>query len=391
MGEGGATFTGDGVLVMDDQLQIALDAVDISAATSQSESSPLIRAKVRGLLRGYHERWKHERWNVLSVEQTYVSDLTNVDTSRKSRTFAIAGKLDALVERNGGTWVIDHKTTSEDIADPNAPYWRQLAIEGQVTHYMLLQWMHGVKPEGAIWDVVVKPSISPKKIPKAEREAAVKGMPYFGYSLTNGEKIVLANGEERESFAMYEARLAHDCITERPDRYFQRRQVPRLDGDILEYARELWQHSQDMLYTRGECKDGHLPPRNSGACLLYNRPCNFLGICSGYDNPQSDKWQRKEHQHSELGKLDTSLDVLTNSRIRCFQTCRRKEYYQYQLGIERADDDNDALWLGSLFHVGMEAWLNYWRNEDDNHSNGHSVNGIESPSGNASAQAELAF
>lgn len=356
----GALSMGDVMDRTDKQLQQALEAIRSHAA--QVPDSELIAAKCCGLMRGYHARWMHQQWKVLDVEHTYTADLANVDTSRKSRSFQIAGKLDATVEINGGVWVVDHKTTSEDIADPNAPYWRQLAIEGQVTHYMLLQWMHGIKPEGALWDVIKKPGISPKKLTKAERASIVANGTYCGFRVSDESRQAM-QVEERETFELYEYRLAYDCETTRPEAYFQRRQVPRLDSEILEYARELWQHSQDMLYTRSEISEGRLPPRNSGACLLYGRPCNFLGICSGYDTPDSPKWRHKEHKHPELGNVGNGLELLTNSRIRCYQTCRRKEYYTYQLGLERVDDDNEALWFGSLMHIGLEQWLLYKRNE----------------------------
>ena len=153
---------------------------------------------------------------------------------------------------------------------------------------------------------------------------------------------------------MYEARLIHDCTIERPERYFQRRSVPRLDSELLEYARELWEHGQEILHARNTQRHA----RNSGACMLYGSPCKFLGICSGRDNPESDKWRRKEQMHRELPELEgDGRDVITNSRVRCFQTCRRKHFYQYELGIERADEEEkEALVFGSVWHQAMEAW-----------------------------------
>ena len=97
--------------------------------------------------------------------------------------------------------------------------------------------------------------------------------------------------------------------------------------------------------------------------MNYGSPCVYLGICSGYDTPDSEKWQRKGNVHVELPTLQgDGRDVLTNSRIRCFQTCRRKHYYQYELGIERIDEEErEALYFGNCWHTAQEAYFNALR------------------------------
>lgn len=375
------------------ELQAAHDAIDASLGDSLDPSAWLVATKCKALLRGYDARWHDAGYRALMVEQVIQKNLINPETQRQSRSFTIAGKLDVLAEYAGRKVLIDHKTTSQDITDPNAPYWRQLVVEGQVNHYMLLAWMDSMKVDNGLWDVIRKPSISPKKLTKAERASVVAEGVYFGQRISNEDRQSLAAGEERESFEMYGARLAHDCTHERPDWYFQRRAVPRLDNEIIEYAGELWEHGQSMLYTRSKVAEGKLPPRNSGACMLYGSPCNFLGICSGHDTPDSDRWQRRATVHPELnGAVGEGKDVLTNSRIRCYQTCQRKEYYQYQLGIERYDEEEkEALFFGSLLHLALEAWWNCFRVceelSDDDCDKGSSANGVEQPS---SASTQLA-
>src|SRR5690606_29224083 len=223
----------------------------------------LIAAKVRGLVRGYHSRWREHDYQPLAVEQLVTSNLYNPETQAVSRTFRIAGKIDLLAEHKptGRRVLFDHKTTSQDITDPNATYWRQLAIEGQASHYMLLEWLNGRKVDDAVWDVTRKPNISPKRLTKAERAAIASLGTYCNYNVSETSRKHVVQSE-RENYELYEIRLANDCIRERPEWYFQRRPVPRLDAEIFEYAQELWIHSQDMIHTR---RTGwHV--RNPGAC-----------------------------------------------------------------------------------------------------------------------------
>lgn len=355
-------------------LEAALNAIDSQTA------DPLIAAKCRGLMFGYDRQWTTAPYQIDGAETLIQSYLWNPATQRKSRTFTVAGKTDATASYNGKRVLFDHKTTSDDINDPNSTYWRQLRIEGQASLYMLLEWLNGRKVDECVWDVVRKPSIRPRRITKEEVKDMRSMKIWFGWAVTQDE-IDEAMVDGSETPRLYSLRLAHDCAIERPFWYFARRPVPRLDEELAEYAAELWRHGQDILYERNKQK---LPVRNSGACMMYGRPCQFLGVCSGYDTADSANWQRKQQVHVELPLNGTDgREVLTNSRIRCFQTCRRKHYYQYELGIERVDsEDAEALAFGSLWHHGLEAWFLAIKKEQENTNGsravtGSSVNGID--------------
>lgn len=336
-----------------DALQAGLNAIEIDPRADFSQQ--LIAAKCRALLAGYDAIWSNAPYEILSVEELVTSELWNPDTGRKSRSFTLAGKIDVKATLGDRRVIFDHKTTSQDISDPNSPFWRQLTIEGQVSHYMLLEWLNERKVDDAVWDVVRKPTISPKLLSKKDCERVVFEKRYFEREIST-DTILSLQAEPRETLEMYEARLAQDCTVERPQWYFQRRSVPRLDAELHEYATELWGHSQDLLHVRQT--DRHL--RNPGACMMYGKPCKFLGICSGHDDPDSDNWKRKSQVHSELEIYGDGRDVLTTSRIRSFQTCRRKHYYEYELGIDRQDEeDREALIFGTLWHKALEAWFRY--------------------------------
>jgi hypothetical protein len=233
-----------------------------------------------------------------------------------------------------------------------------------------LQWMYGEKCDDAVWDVIRKPTISPKKLSQADRRSAVSLGRYFDGTISEESRRAMVE-QERETREMFELRLANDCTKERPEWYFARRSVPRLNSEILEYAADLWEQAQDILHER---KRGRLPPKNGGACMTYGTPCKFLGICSGHDTPDSDRWQPKAQRHPELHDISADVDLLTNSRLRMFQTCRRKHYYDFELGIERQDEEEkEALFFGSLLHVGLESWWKFLMEANNDSDN------IESP------------
>jgi hypothetical protein len=321
---------------------------------SEDSGNALVAAKCFGLLQGYDARWANSPYRIDGVEAVLTSDLVNPETERKSRSFIVAGKLDVRATEiaTGSKVIIDHKSCSQDITDPLSPYWQQLVIEGQVTHYQLLEWLNANKVDAAVWDVMRKPGISPKALTKADKKSIQDGEPYFGL-MVNPEVLT---EDFREPPMMYARRLAHDCTVERPQWYFQRRQIPRLDSEVREYAIELWGHGQDILAARNADRW----PRNGFACMTYGTPCEYLGLCSNHDTLDSGNWTTKPYVHNELpiiGQGD-GKDVLTNSRIRTFQTCRRKHQLKYEMGIERTDkEEREALYFGTLYHLALEQYF----------------------------------
>lgn len=328
----------------------------LSPILDSPNKDSLYAAKCLGLMQGYDARWGHSGFIVRHVETTVTSDLYNPATGKKSRSFRSAGKMDVHCEEvgTGRKFIIDHKSTSEDITDPNSAYWRQLVVEGQASHYMLLEYLNGHKVDYAIWDALRKPTISPRQITKAEMGALQKDKKWFGYDCTD-EEVEKAEIDKRESLSMYSKRVAFDSITERPQYYFSRRSVPRLDTEIIQYAQEQWDHGQDILMARQLDRW----PRNSGACIRYGGECQFLSVCSGHDTLDSDKWKKSEWVHPELVQIagTNGRDILTNSRIRTFQTCRKLHQYRYELGITRNEDDNDPLALGTMLHAALEIYF----------------------------------
>lgn len=358
----------------------ALDAALAAANAYLDGSTPeqaVIVAKVKGLLFGYDARWRDADWRLVGeAERTVRLPILNPESGRTSRTFTQAGKFDGIATGYGKTVLLEHKSTSEDIADPDAPYWRRLTIDSQVSKYMLQAWQNGQKLDGCLYDVVRKPAIRPKKLDKAAiAEITTRGQ-YCGFDLADERVDAVLHGQLEESPELYACRLAAETIAE-PQKYFARRSVPRLDSEVVEYAAELWQIADEIRLAR--VNDRHF--RNSAACMDFGRPCEYLGICSGHDSTDSDRWRRAESVHDELDGIGDGRDVLTNSRIKCFQTCRRKHFYRYELGLRRAQDDEpESLWLGTVLHAALAAW---WTNlEGEQHgdsSDGSAVSAVAEP------------
>ena len=343
---------------MIDPLQNALDAI------GGAVSDDLSKAKARGLMRGYHAKWESSDWVTEQVEESFQLPIINPETGRSSRTFTYGGVRDGLARYvpSDKTWLRELKTCSEDIEDPDAPYWRRLEIDAQVSLYVLSQWQEGFKVAGTMYDVIRKPGIRPKEIARAMRQQIVAVGTYCGQRVSPEVRREIASGTERETPELFEYRLTADCIQESA-RYFQRRSIPRMDSELHEFALELWDTADEIRETR--LKSRHV--RNSGACMQWGRPCVYLPLCSGHDNPESEKWTRRERVHEEVDGEGDGRDMLTHSSMSTFKTCRRKYHYRYDLGIERVEpEDVESLHFGTLIHEAVGAYWNALRCETTN-------------------------
>ena len=109
-------------------LEQSFVALDNAASDYTQPNEFLMLEKAKALMTGYHERWKHKDYEVLSCEDILTGPIQNLSTNRSARKFKMAGKLDVIARSADKNILIDHKTTSEDISDPNSPYWRHLLL-----------------------------------------------------------------------------------------------------------------------------------------------------------------------------------------------------------------------------------------------------------------------
>jgi hypothetical protein len=291
-----------------------LEAALAALPPPDTEKDRWRHAALTALITGYDARYANDHpYTTLAVEETFDVPLRNPATGRPSRRFRLAGKIDAKVEDADGLWLVDHKTTSENLGAEG--YWQHLAINGQISTYCLAALAQGLKPVGMLWDVIRKPCIRPK------------------------------DGEPPWAFR---ERLTADAL-ERPDFYFHRRLVRRPEHELLTYAEELWELQQEIH----DDEPNTLPRRCPTACYSFGRYCGFLDLCATGRHPDSHP-HRSPCLHPELGP-GFGAGHLTHSRASTFAQCPRKHYYRYSWGLTEGGDA-EALVFGEWAHLALGAW-----------------------------------
>ncbi len=105
-----------------------------------------------------------------------------------------------------------------------------------------------------------------------------------------GDGALYANQREHdETPEQFGQRLKRD-IASRPDWYYQRGTVVRLDEEREKASRDLWE-------TAAMVREGRFP-RNSGACVQWGKTCAFLDLCTGIGSPE--QFERVDNVHTEL-------------------------------------------------------------------------------------------
>jgi len=93
-----------------------------------------------------------------------------------------------------------------------------------------------------------------------------------------------------------------------------------------------------------------------------------FSLCCGETDEESDRFVRPDFVHSELESdavrvksLNGGRNILTNTRLTTFQSCRQREFLRYGSGLREAGKaDSAPLKWGSLFHDLMEVvWSSY--------------------------------
>lgn len=224
-----------------------------AALIAVNDAEPFERAKARALVRGYDEAWSGQKEPVLGVELRYEAPLRRPGGSRASRRWRMTGRMDALVVgADSATYVLEHKTTSEDISD-GAPFWDRLMLDTQVSCYVDGAAALGHKVSGVIYDVIRKPALKPLQVNK--RRSA------------------------EESPDEYEARVLSATAD---GVHYQRRLITRSEAERAQHARDTWATSLTLAeVTRRAQRDKTLPPPNPTACHKWGRACEYLPVCTG--------------------------------------------------------------------------------------------------------------
>jgi len=263
---------------------------------------------VAQVLACYFWYWEVENAQIECIhsEMQFSIPIRNPKTKRAIST-RYAGKIDKLAMVDGLLTIIEHKTTSQDIS-PDSDYFKRLRIDAQIGNYFAAARSLGYDVQQIIYDVIRKPALRPNNIPLLDDEGIKIVLDSNGERVRNKDgKTWRQTSNEEQGYVLqtrmetpgeFGDRIRND-IASRPEYYFTRRVIGRIDADVAE--------SEQALFDKAKRLDYHEKinswPRNTGACIGFGR-CACFDLCTNSFDPNAgivpDGWERVDNQHTEL-------------------------------------------------------------------------------------------
>ncbi len=220
------------------------------------------RETLRSLLVGYTAKWGEADVETVATQVEFSAPIIHPKTGEHHQEYAFTGIMDGIVRVSGRLLGLESKTSSEDI-EPGSTYWQRVStLDPQVSMYLLGAKSAGHDIEGVLYDVARKPALR------------------------------LGKTETPEAFG---ERVARD-IQGRPDYYYQRQEIVRLESDARAYQQDLWDYTEIL----SDAEKLRRWPRNPDRCRQYGRVCEYLPVCVGEASLDDEfLFERKERRKDD--------------------------------------------------------------------------------------------
>lgn len=280
-------------------------------------------AKAEVLIMAYHARYYELEFETVTtpidqpddqggVEKWFNLDLLD-ENGHSVPNWRLTGRKDAIKRfADGRVKPVEHKTTGQDIG-VGADYWKDIAIDTQVSIYVDVTQRLGFKSDRLVYDVVRRPMLKSLLATPEDKRKFTKGKGCKACGGRAGGKDGVKQGKgcdackntgwseaptlyekqrlEDESIADYRVRIADDIHGD-PDSYMRMVDVTRTEDQIAEARADMVVTTAEITSLTSLMKSRatgvediaarRCYPRNTQACLtIYGRPCDYINICNG--------------------------------------------------------------------------------------------------------------
>ena len=245
----------------------------------------------RAMILGYVRRYPAEDFEIVEVEKTFTHEIRNPDSGRPSQTFVMAGKVDGIVKRRDGLYLLEHKTA----ATIDANYLDKLWTDTQIALYTHYLREIGFEIVGVIYNVLLKCRLQQSQ---GETEAEFE-LRRAELAAKNKSGKSSAKRQMPESDEEYQARLS--AWYDR-DEAFHREHVYLSEDRLSLLQEEVWEITQQYLDARRRGKW----LLNTSQCFSFQRPCEYLPYCqSGFNSCVRDNLYDITPPHEELSSSES--------------------------------------------------------------------------------------
>jgi hypothetical protein len=281
------------------------------------------------LVCAYQWKWESSQLEHIAVELQFQLPLVNPETNKPTPHFNLAGKIDAIVKLEDGRLAVKESKLLGDDISQESDLWRRLRIDHQISLYMLAARQLGYPVATVLYDVTRKPTIAPTAVPILDELGAKIVLSEFGNRVKTERGQWRQTGDKEKGFVLQTRQMNQEewgekltaDICERPDYYFARVEVARLDQDLDEYRAELWDIQQTIR--EAQKKNRWYRTVNKQTCSY----CAYFQICANAQNIGTvapEGFEFVYDRHPELGRNNGNSSTPETAPI-CAATSERPE------------------------------------------------------------------
>lgn len=265
-----------------------LNGFDVTA-----DLDPFDAETVRALVEGHRTQYASDRL----ITQTIDCEVEFAEPiSPRLKGAVQCGKIDAVVRlADGREAILERKTTSDAIDTPK--YWNRLLMDPQISGY--LSAIKKTRPhiDSIVYDVIRKPAMQPALATPEDKRKYTKA------TKTEPSRLYANMRETDETPEEWGKRLRAD-IAERPDFYYARREIARLEKDLEEDRLNFYETVCDIRHAKRTGHWGkHVSRYTCDFCPLFDVCVGFVPF-DGVHAPPG--FEIVENRHPELGELNAS-------------------------------------------------------------------------------------
>ncbi len=260
---------------------------------------------VERLICGYQWRWQSDGLTYIVTEHQFRDALKNPKTGGRSKKFDRSGKIDGIVQLEDGRLAVkESKFLGEDIGT-DADLWLRLRMDHQITLYVDAARSIGYDVDTVLYDVVRKPSIKPEQVAIVDENGDKVVVDCNGVRVLTKQGKPRQTADKEQGYILQQRPMTpeewgeklNNDIGVRPDFYYARREIPRLEQQIAEYRQEFWDIAQ--AYTDAKKSDAWYRTVSKDTCAW----CSYFQLCSNgwtKNDPTPEGFEILTNIHPEL-------------------------------------------------------------------------------------------
>lgn len=237
---------------------------------------------VARLVSGYEWRWKTMPLEYIAVELPFNLPLINPETNGFSKTFELAGKIDAIVRMEDQRIAVKETKLFGDDISTDSDLWPRMRMDQQISLYLNAARRLGHNVETVLYDVARKPTIKPSNVPILDELGVKIVLDSHGDRVKTAGKLWRQTGDTEKGYVLQTRAMTveewgnklTDDIVARPDYYFARVEIPRMEADLKEFDQEAWEVGKSIR--DAQLKSAHYRTVSKTTCSF----CSYFSLCS---------------------------------------------------------------------------------------------------------------